>query len=135
MKRSSLQRRSPLRYKRKRSIEEKYVKSRAIVFCRAGGRCEACAAPITLGSMHAHHRRPRSAGRDDSPCNLLGLCSSCHGWVHDHPLMAVGAGYSITRAGEAPSLAGVRFVHGWFLLTEAGDKIALPCGPTGPIVA
>ena len=34
------------------------------------------------GNLHVHHIVFRSQGGDDTECNLLTLCSSCHDGVH-----------------------------------------------------
>lgn len=52
-------------------------------FGRSGGLCvlNGCENVAT----HAHHRKLRSQGGDDSPANLLPLCSGCHADVHANP--------------------------------------------------
>lgn len=136
MKRGELRRRHPMRStRRKRANEAVYALNRSVVYLRGGGRCELCDVGLTMPTMNAHHRLPRSAGRDDRTGNLLAVCSGCHAWVHGHPLMSVAAGASITRTGKAPDAVAVRLFAGWFLLTNHGDKIALPDGPESPMVA
>jgi len=76
--------------------------SKRIVRERSGGRCEAgpFAPEVCTGTAdHVHHIIPRSAGRDDSPSNLLDLCAAHHAWVHAHPAEARLAGLlgSVTR--------------------------------------
>lgn len=67
---------------------------RAEVHARSS-RCEfgGCWAAVD----HLHHRLRRSQGGPHTAANLLGLCSSHHGWVHDNPLKAVGRGLLVPR--------------------------------------
>lgn len=86
--------------KRKRTdakLAEAYHLARVVVFNRAGERCENCLRRFDLASMHAHHRLPRQPRRDDRPCNLLGLCLSCHNGCHAQPVAAKEMGWIIGR--------------------------------------
>jgi hypothetical protein len=40
------------------------------------------------GKLHRHHRKLRSQGGTDRPCNLIPLCASAHRWAHEHPQRA-----------------------------------------------
>jgi hypothetical protein len=81
--------------------------------------------------MHAHHRRPRSAGRDDSPANLLALCGRCHDHIHLGPAEAKLLGRIITRSdrhGDPATVPVFLFVAGrlgWWALTAAGTRVPL----------
>jgi hypothetical protein len=123
MKRSPMPRRSPLRSDparlkawrsrprklQRRSPSGAYADARAVVWRRAGGRCEA------EGLHHAdcpgwsqgrewqfvtHHVLPRSANGPDEPANLLlvwngltGLgAGGCHGRIHAEARRAVDLG-------------------------------------------
>ena len=112
-----------------------YARARETVHDRAGGRCEVCTARVSCGQMHAHHRLPRSAGRDDSPSNLMCLCARCHGIVHGSPTGAVNAGWVIPRhdlrrPDQVPVILVVGGRSAWFLLGGDGSRIPLPAGPT-----
>lgn len=74
-----------------------YAASRVTVLARAGSRCELCGFRLDLASLHAHHRQARSGGRNDCPCNLLGLCLACHAGVHARPAAAREAGLIVSR--------------------------------------
>jgi hypothetical protein len=55
-------------------------------------RCEAVATPFCQQALHeAHHVWPKGMGgskKRDVYANLLGVCRSCHRWIHAHPAKA-----------------------------------------------
>lgn len=51
-------------------------------------QCRACG--DAFSSLHHHHLKPRSLGRDDSTSNLLLLCRGCHEDVHAKKMTIVG---------------------------------------------
>ena len=64
---------------------------RALVYQRAGGRCESCGARLVLKTSeasiytlaHIHEKQYRSRGGDDTdPDNCLCLCMKCHREAH-----------------------------------------------------
>lgn len=70
-----------------------YREARNAVERRSNGVCEARAYFGCVGTgEHAHHVQRRSQGGSDDPGNLLWVCFACHGWIHDHPLLATKAG-------------------------------------------
>ena len=69
---------------------------RPVIYERAGGVCEVCRVGIWFTTFEAHHRKLRTRGGDDSPENLLALCSRCHKWVHDNPAEATALGYMVS---------------------------------------
>lgn len=76
--------------------------------------------------MHAHHRKARSAGRNDCPSNLLALCGYCHGEIHSHPAAARAQGLILSRWElRLPALVPVVLAAGCFLLDAQGGK--KPC--------
>lgn len=88
-----------------------YEEARVELLARCKGRCEGCGRRLDLSTMHAHHRLPRSAGRDDSSANLLALCHRCHNWCHANPIAARDCGW-IVRRGQVPAQVEVtRPVH------------------------
>lgn len=57
------------------------VKTR--LYQRSGGRCEALLADQCTGwAEHAHHRKLRSRGGNDTVGNLTDICHRCHEYVH-----------------------------------------------------
>jgi 5-methylcytosine-specific restriction endonuclease McrA len=84
-----------------RAVLVGYLESRAAVFQAAGGRCFGCGRRITMGTMNAHHRLPRSSGRDDRPCNLVPACGACHSRCHANPRKAYELGW-LVRRGQRP---------------------------------
>jgi hypothetical protein len=71
-----------------------YGRARRWVESRAGGRCEARVDGVCESrGVHAHHIKPRSAGRDDSMGNLLWVCRACHEFIHAHPALSYERGW------------------------------------------
>lgn len=115
-----------------------YAASREAILARSGGRCEICTCRLTLATLHAHHRRSRSAGRrDDGPANLVACCGPCHNGsnysLHANPLNAVAHGRIISRHDRrAPSQIPVSLASGWCLLGDDGRRVPLPAWTPGP---
>lgn len=136
MKRSGITRRTPLskaRLKAAPTAGEAYATAREAVSARAGGLCECCGTrtPVALG--HAHHRRRRSAGRDDGPANLIWLCLRCHEAIHAAPRASLREGRLISRHDHRdPCQVPVALRHGWVLLADDGRAIPLPGWTPGP---
>lgn len=64
---------------------------------RSGGVCETrgnpCLGPYglpvcTKRGTQGHHILPKSLGGPNTLENLLHVCSSCHKWIHDNPVIA-----------------------------------------------
>jgi hypothetical protein len=86
---------------KRRARQAAYRAARDAVERRSEGRCEARAYFGCVGTgEHAHHVRRRSQGGTDDPSNLLWCCFACHGWIHDHPLLASRAGLLWSRRDE-----------------------------------
>lgn len=125
MKRSGVIRRTPLsraRLRAKPKPDDGYAQARHGVHGRAKSRCERCGDHLPFAAVHAHHRKPRSAGRDDSVPNLLALCRACHTHVHANPAESYRCGWLIRRSDfRAPEMVPVRVWQlGWALLTPEG---------------
>lgn len=91
--------RSPLRPKRRKETAVlKQARKRAQE--RAEGLCEARWDGCLGRGEHAHHRRLRSQGGDDSVDNLLIVCHRCHGLIHANPRLAAEKGH-IVMGGDA----------------------------------
>lgn len=59
---------------------------------RAEGSCELCG--DRLGPVwECHHRKLRSRGGQDSVCNLVALCGTCHRRCHSHVSWATAQGF------------------------------------------
>lgn len=74
--------------------------ARAVVYERSQGWCEVALRGHCLGrATNWHHRR--SAGRVWTPANGLHLCGSgtigCHGWVTEHPRLAMARGWIVSN--------------------------------------
>lgn len=84
---------------------------RELVYRRAGGRCEACGDPLVKGQgvrgWHAHHRKLKSRGGQDSASNLAALCSYCHRRMHGHSHFATEHGF-IVSAYDDPATTPMR---------------------------
>jgi 5-methylcytosine-specific restriction endonuclease McrA len=83
---------------KRRSRARQYAAARALVRERAEGLCElpGCGAQ----GHHAHHKRRRSQGGEDTPANLMWLCGDCHESIHRNIKWAEASGYLIRS--EAP---------------------------------
>ncbi len=89
MKRTPLRRHKALRAKRRRTE----IASLVALGVRSHGLCEL--PDCTNRAEHPHHRLRRSQGGTDDASNLLAVCSSCHGAIHDNPAWAYFHGYMI----------------------------------------
>lgn len=74
------------------------------VIARSGGNCEAMI-PFSGCTMHVHHLHHRKiSGREHLVENLLGVCSTCHSWIHAHPKDSYKSGWLVKMSydpGEA----------------------------------
>ena len=87
MKRTPLQRRTPLRARsaKRRAADVELARSREIVQRRAGGLCEARWCWLDdcgYWGTEVHHVLPRAQGGGHEPSNLLLLCSAHHRFAH-----------------------------------------------------
>lgn len=86
--------------------------TRAIVWTRAGGRCEVCGSSLAgMLGFSVHHRRARGMGgtrrsETNTPSNLLVVCGSgttgCHGHIESHREQSYAAGL-LLHDGQAPA--------------------------------
>ena len=65
-----------------------------IVLSRAGSYCESCGLPCANFALH--HRKLRSQGGKDEPCNLIAVHHACHNLgtnsIHLKPKAAIAKG-------------------------------------------
>lgn len=81
---------------------QRNLKAYAAVKDRSEGICERCK---SRRAAHAHHRKLRSQGGEDTPENLRHLCTDCHNHVHAHPAESYLAGWLI-RSWDEPRAEG-----------------------------
>jgi hypothetical protein len=105
MKRSPMNRKTPLRQTgkgSKRRDVEAYNEAKREVMRRSNGSCEARVEGVCGGpAEHAHHKKRRGQGGTDDAANLIGVCFSCHSWIHDHPEESIRRGFLIASASKA----------------------------------
>jgi hypothetical protein len=65
---------------------------RGAVRYRAGDRCEVC---LIRRIDHIHHKLLRSAGGKGVPENALGVCHSCHTYIHANPEKSYEMGWLV----------------------------------------
>ena len=96
MKRTPLKSRS----KKESSRLRRYQQARGNVYERANGSCEA-RTPNCRGVMdQVHHRKGRDGDLIDDLDLLLGVCWSCHHYIHGNPTLSYERGWLIRRNGE-----------------------------------
>ena len=79
---------------RRRKRDAVYPERRQQVWERGNGMCERCCwTPMT----DVHHIAGRGGDDPHRITNLVGLCRSCHEWVHANPAAARDAGFSASR--------------------------------------
>lgn len=107
-----------------------YQAAREAVYGRCGGFCEfpSCGRRISLEGMQAHHRKLRSAGGPDCPCNLMALCAfDHHGKVHAYPAHSRDAGWIVSRFEKrTPSQVGLAMREGFKFLSCDGRVVVDP---------
>ena len=86
---------------------------------RQGGQCLRCGNTYTA----LHHRMRRREGGHGCE-NLVGLCHTCHEWVHKHPKLAQEAGYIIPIHIEDISVVPIKAYYGWVTFDKDGDTVA-----------
>ena len=73
--------------------------SRAEVYNRSRGNCEA-GAPVCHGiALHIHHKAGRTGPDAHSPEGLLHVCRECHEYIHAHPAESRERGWMESRLG------------------------------------
>ncbi len=97
---------------------------REAVWARCGGLCELCGDRLNPASWHAHHRKLRSRGGEDSVTNLAGLHPRCHDRAHSHVAWAEQAGFIVPAHADP---VDVRLgLHGETWVRLAPDGTYLP---------
>lgn len=77
--------------------------AREVVYLRQRGRCLRCG---TSPYSEVHHRMPRRIGGHGVE-NLVGLCMTCHHWVHANPREARYTGWIVSRHSSIADIATV----------------------------
>lgn len=99
--------------------------ARADTFARAKHRCEYPACPFPASDWH--HRKLRSRGGLDCPCNTVALCSfHHHDRVHGQPATATEDGWMVPSWAD-PMEVPVNMGRWWYL----GCDGKLHARPTG----
>ena len=109
MKRSSIQRKTPLSRKgwpqgrsarvlvkrsdKAQDFADELDAVTPALLERAGYRCEICRYNRI---EHRHHRLRRSQGGTNDLTNLLALCGVCHGYVHANPTESYRQGWLLS---------------------------------------
>lgn len=99
------------------------VEARQKVGTRAKRYCETCG-----GKGYEYSHRRTVAVKDDHewcPCNGTLSCSSCHDWLHRHPLDARALGLMVSRYVDEPAKVPVRLRGGWVMLHCDGSVTPL----------
>jgi hypothetical protein len=84
------------RTKRPKPKSPELLASERIVRERSGGMCEARTPDCTGRATQAHHIAGRS---NNTPDDLLDVCSACHSYIHAHPEESYAAGWMRKRNG------------------------------------
>lgn len=79
--------------------------TRALLWERCQGHCEACGYALARDEMQAHHRKLRAHGGRDDLDNLLAVHSACHTGprgIHMNPTRSYRLGHLVT-SGAVPA--------------------------------
>jgi 5-methylcytosine-specific restriction endonuclease McrA len=96
------------------------TKARELVRERQGGQCWRCGNTYTA----LHHRMRRREGGHGVQ-NLVGVCGTCHNWVHKHPAAATEQGYIIPIHVTDISATPIKAFFGWVTFTNDGDYVLM----------
>jgi hypothetical protein len=125
-----IQRRTPLRSGTKRMKPLKRApmsKSlRQEVYDRSQGLCDRHGLALSEDAWHAHHRKLRTRGGQDSMENLVALCPPCHDLVHANPLYAEETGFMV-HSWQDPAVVPI-FKH-FRTWTQPTGPLWLPAEP------
>lgn len=95
------------------------TKAREVIAARSHGRCERCGGRAS----EVHHRQRRREAGHGIPV-LVHLCSTCHRYVHAHPLEARNEGFIVSFALD-PTVVPLRHISlGWVVPTEDGGWVS-----------
>lgn len=92
--------RKPINKKSERQVEydAEFAAIRPAILDRDKHRCQGRSFVCQRVATHVHHIKTRSAGGDNSPSNLVSLCSRCHDFIHSvDPAWAESVGLLITK--------------------------------------
>ncbi|BFH10969.1 hypothetical protein J6TS7_51620 [Paenibacillus dendritiformis] len=61
-----------------------FMMNREYAYNRDKGRCKACEVDLSVVHGQCHHKRPwLLLDKVNKVQELIGLCTSCHAWVHN----------------------------------------------------
>ena len=89
--------------------------ARERVWERQNRQCARCGG---RGYQIHHRQRRREGGHADG--NLVGLCRTCHEWVHSHPDSAKERGYIVGISVDDPSAVPIQTFMGLVLFDNDG---------------
>lgn len=92
--------------------------TRRLVWERQDGQCARCG---NRGTDIHHRIRRRDGGHGIA--NLVGLCRTCHSWVHAHPKQAQDSGYIVGPYVEDVAVALIKTFMGWAQFTHEGKVV------------
>ena len=95
------------------------TKARGVVRARQEGACARCGNTYTA----LHHRMRRREGGHGYE-NLVGLCDTCHRFVHAHPKAAQEHGYIVPVHVADIGAVPVKSYMGWVLFDSDGEVYA-----------
>lgn len=87
--------------------------ARKAVWERQNNQCARCG-----NAGHDIHHRMRRREGGHGIANLVGLCRTCHSWVHAHPKQAQDKGFIVSPYVEDVSVVLIKTFMGWAQFTH-----------------
>lgn len=91
------------------------TKAREVIRERQGDQCARCGNTYTA----LHHRMRRREGGHGYE-NLVGLCGTCHSFVHANPKVSQEHGYIVPTHVDSIGNVPVKSFMGWVLFDDSG---------------
>lgn len=92
--------------------------TRSKLFARCGGLDEVTGERLGL-RFDVHHRKKKSQGRDDRPCNLLVVTRKTHDRLGSHEAWARDHGFVVSAYKDPADVAVLLHCRRYVLLTDA----------------